>query len=470
MNKDGSYCVENLEYITDEQGNIILDGDSPKTQVMGENTGNKTIITPGEDDEENLPEVCKITPTDYYMSTNLNNKHTSFEKVGTSILNRLGFPAVSVPDLHRDMLYEAISEACEFFTKYAGFREEYLVIDSRLYEPNKGIRLDKLFSVASVQETHKTGVPQRFMNRSFDQRLERPKDVYVTKVRIPTIDYYVSNKEFELLEKNCKDIDRELLCHLKDLSHRFPNGIEELSIISGYLYEFLISKRGYTKEQFKKSKNQIVTEGGEELTIYAEDETYGQWREDLYYENSYDYDMMDYRKVVDVKNWYEGHSLSVTSLFSTEFALAEQAYYSYQFSIRGFDMVSWMNLNLMLDTRNKMLALNRDYKFDDYTQYLRFYPQPKPNTHFVGVIQAWVEKPLRDIIKERWVFKYALAICKTMIGNVRGRWGDVQMLGGGVVTGNKIGDEGNREMEKLEELLMTKNGYGDAPPPCFFIG
>ena len=417
-----------------------------------------------------MPDVCKITPTDYYMSTDLNSKHTSFEKVATSILNRLGYPAVAVPDVHRDMLYEAISEACEFFSKYAGFVEEYLVIDSRLYEPDRGIRLDKLFSVASVQATHQHGVPQKFINRGPDHRLERPRDVYVTKVRIPTIDYYIHEREFEILLKNCPDIDRELLCHLKDLSIRFPHGIEELSIITGFLYEFLITKRGYSKDQFKKSKNQIVTEGGEELTIYAEDETYGQWRDDLYYEKTYDYDIMDYRKVVDVKNWYEGSSFSITSLFSTEFALAEQAYYSYQFSIRGFDLTSWASLAFCLDTRKKLLALERDYRFDSYSQYLRFYPQPKPYTHFAGVIQAWVEKPLRDILKERWVFKYALAIVKTMIGNVRGKWGDVQMLGGGVVTGNRIGEEGNREMEKLEELLTTKNGYGDAPPPQFFIG
>lgn len=470
MSESGTYCEETLEYLEDENGVPIVDGETPHTQVMTENSGKKTLHTPGEDDEDSLPDVCKVTPTDYYMSTNLNNKHTSFEKVATSILNRLGYPAVGVPDVHRDMLFEAISEACEFFTKYAGFTEEYLVIDSRVYEPNKGIRLDKLFSIASIQESHSKGVNWRHIDRGPGQILERPRDVYVCKVAIPRNDYYISEKEFEMLEKNCAEVDRELLCHLKDISKRYPDGIEELSIISGFLYEFLISKRGYVKEQFKKSKNQIVTEGGEELTIYAEDEKHGQWREDLSYEKMYDYDIMDYRKVVDVKNWYEGTSLSITSLFSTEFALAEQAYYSYQFSIRGFDMVSWVNLNFMLDTRKKVLALDRDYKFNDYTQYLQFFPQPKPQTHFVGVIQAWVEKPLRDIIRERWVFKYALAIVKTMIGNVRGKWGDVQMLGGGVVTGNRIGDEGRQEMEKLEELLITQNGYGDAPPPAFFIG
>ena len=49
---------------------------------------------------------------------------------------------------------------------------------------------------------------------------------------IPAVDYYISEKEFSILEANCKSADKDLLCHLKDISRRYPDGIEELSIIA----------------------------------------------------------------------------------------------------------------------------------------------------------------------------------------------------------------------------------------------
>ena len=54
-----------------------------------------------------------------------------------------------------------------------------------------------------------------------------------------------------------------------------------------------------------------------------------------------------------------------------------------------------------IDTREKMLALRKDLVFDDRSQYLKMYPQPKRDK-FYGVLACYVEKPLRDIIKEQF--------------------------------------------------------------------
>ena len=43
---------------------------------------------------------------------------------------------------------------------------------------------------------------------------------------------------------------------------------------------------------------------------------------------------------------------------------------------------------------------------------------------FFGIVECWVERPLKDVLKEPWVFDYALAVCKEMIGRVRSKWGD----------------------------------------------
>jgi hypothetical protein len=58
---------------------------------------------------------------------------------------------------------------------------------------------------------------------------------------------------------------------------------------------------------------------------------------------------------------------------------------------------------------------------------------------FFGIVECWVERPLKDVLKEPWVFDYALALVKEMLGRVRSKWGDgVQMLGGGSLTGNAL--------------------------------
>jgi hypothetical protein len=57
-----------------------------------------------------------------------------------------------------------------------------------------------------------------------------------------------------------------------------------------------------------------------------------------------------------------------------------------------------------------------------------------------------------------------------MIGNSRGKWGDVQILGGGTLSGNTFAQQGQEEKKDLEQQLIEKRGFGEAEPPVFFIG
>ena len=458
--------IETIDILNTENGKRIL------TQFNETEIGEKSGIT--EKEIETVSDVCKVTPIDAYMSTSLNSKITSFDKLATRILNFLGYPAVSVPDLHRDQIYEAIAVACELYTKYAGYERQNLVFHSNMYEPSKGVRIDQLCTIASLEAWHDKGANYSAINKSHaDKLLRSNKDVYVTRVYIPKKDYYISEKDFEMLNTHCKEGDKEVICKLRDISIRFPDGIEELSVISSFLYEYLVTRRGYNKDQFKKSKNKVVTEGGEELTIYMEDEQLGQIRDDLYFENMYDYDIMDYRKVVGVYGYNEGSSTTMSSLFSFEAALASQTFFTYQYTMRGFDLVSWHGLAEWRKTRERLLATKRDWQFNEYTQYFTLSPQPasQPGTEFYGVVQCYVERPLRDIIKSPWVFKYAMACVKEILGRIRSKWGDsVALPGGGSLTGNALAQEGVQEKKDLEQLLMTTHGFGEAPPPLFFIG
>lgn len=438
--------------------------DSSSTPTVPPNPNNQ-----GSSDDE-TPDVCKITPLEAYMSSNLNSKIKSYEDLTTRILNILGFPATSVTDVHIDQIHEAISMAVEMFTRYAGYTQEIMVFDSRLYRPNVGIHLGNLYTVASLEKTHKHWGNQRWIDRGPDHMVKEPDDVYVTRRHIPKSAYFISHDEFEVMMQNCKKVDQDLLCYLKDVSERWPDGIEELSIINDTLYKFLVNRRGYKPEWFKKSKDKVVTEGGEKLTIYAEDEEFGRVRDPLYYSKTYDYDLMDYRKVKSVTNFKEMTSMSPMALFAGEMGMAEQAYFAWEFNNKGFSLVERHALGEWMDMREKILALDRKWNFDPYTQMLTLYPQPRPGTHSAAVIESYVERPLRHIIKDPWVYKYSLAIVKVMIGNIRGKWRDVQLLGGGVISGNRFTQEGNEEMRNLEQMLIEKRGFGSATPPVFIIG
>ncbi len=98
------------------------------------------------------------------------------------------------------------------------------------------------------------------------------------------------------------------------------------------------------------------------------------------------------------------------------------------------------------------------------------YPQPG-STIFYGVIGCYLERPIRDLIKEQWVYEYALALSKIVIGRVRGKFNNVSLLGGGTLNYDLLA-EGLEDKRQLEEKLLTgaSAGFGDADPPAFFIG
>ena len=102
------------------------------------------------------------------------------------------------------------------------------------------------------------------------------------------------------------------------------------------------------------------------------------------------------------------------------------------------------------------------------------YPQPNAsssNARFYGVISCYVERPVRDLIKELWVYQYALALTKIVVGRVRGKYTGTQLFGGGGLNADLL-QEGLNEKNELEQQLMTGSapGQGDSDPPLFFVG
>ena len=354
----------------------------------------------------------EITPISAFQSTNLNSKIASFSRLSERIMRALGAPMINV-EIHHDQLFENISLACEMFTKFAGYTEEYLVFDSDLYVDGKGVKLDELFSVTPY----------------FNKILNPSPTVYAATSSIPGSTFLAS----------------------PTLSATYVDGIFKNQILTSTNYLSVINFNATLANVFKSSSN------SQEKLV-----------------NSFDYDIMDYRKVVDIYDFEEGSTTGVNTLFTIEQTLAQQTYFSYAMGNYGFDLISWYVLKNWLETREKVLAQRRYFTFDDRTQYLVFYPPPRTpgsGSRFYGVIACYVERPLRDIIKEQWVYQYALALSKITVGNIRSKYQGTNLFGGGQINGTDILSQGLEEKNKLEEMIQTgPPGFGDAAPPMFFVG
>lgn len=326
-------------------------------------------------------------PTTAFYSTNLRSVVDNYNRLGQRICRSMGAPMINI-EIHQDQLNENIAIACEMYTKWAGYTTEYLVFNSDLYEKDKGIRLDVLFSLS--------------------------KD-FSGPIRV----------------KNVPD-DIRALYTLGKMIIGSPD--------KPYVYQV------------------FNPDDPSEISLL----------------NSYDYLVKDYRKVIAVVDFEEGSTTGVNTLFTIEQTLAQQTYFSYAMGNYGFDLVSWYVLKNWLDTREKVLSLKRDLLFDERTQYLKMTPQPgmASSTQFYGTIACYVERPLVDIIKEPWVYQYALALSKIAVGNVRGKITGTALFGGGQINYNDILQQGLREKETLENMLYTgaSPGMGGADPVMFFVG
>lgn len=276
-------------------------------------------------------------------STNANSKITSYGALTQRIRRQLGEPLINI-EIADEQVYDNIAIAMEYYTKYAGYTEEFLLFDSKKYERGVGLKVDTMINM--TPEMYKSETP---------------------------------------------------------------------GLSAGY-----------------------------------------------------DYDMESYRRILDCFSFNYGESTGINTLFTLEQAMAQQIYSSYMVGNFGFDLVSWEVLKGFIDTRTKVLAMTPHYRFDAKSQILRILPEPIPEQSYLGAVGCYIERPIKDIINERWIFRYATALTKITVANVRGKFSNTNLFGGGVVNYQDLMSQGLEERNALETEL--KNSYEDVTPSMFFIG
>jgi hypothetical protein len=276
-------------------------------------------------------------------STNFNSVITSYDSLAQRIRRQMGEPLVNV-EIANEQIYDCIAQAMEYFTKYAGYTEEFLIFDSLKYV--RGVGMDVATLINQTPEMYKSQTP---------------------------------------------------------------------GLSAGY-----------------------------------------------------DYDLNSYRRVLDCFAFTYGETTGINTLFTLEQAMAQQIYSSYMIGNFGFDLITWETLKGFIDTRNKVLAMTPHYRFDPKNQILRIIPEPIPDQSYLGVVGCYIERPVKDLINERWIYRYALALSKIIVGNVRGKFGGTNLFGGGQVNYQDFMSQGIAERDALEQEL--KNTYEDVTGAMFFIG
>lgn len=407
--------------------------------------------------------ACTIQPLSAFLSTNLNSKIETYDRLGDRIKRALGYPIVSL-EIHTDQLRENIQIAVEYFTKYAGFTKEYLIFDSDMYETNKGIRLDLLYTLANtnldtnarkVAGTNSLGPGAEFIGST-------PESVFVSTSSILSGNF--ADTKYPVYTGDTAVLSGSLSATFTTISGG-QNGIQQFELFDHTLVSTITSLSTVGGSAIGQTLTGLFTKTPRHTLTYQ-----GSASDATHFQNVFDYDIMDYRKVVDVTNFEEGSTTGINTLFTLEQTLAQQTYFSYALGNYGFDLVSWYTLKEWIDTREKILATKRDIKFDPRTQYMQMYPQPGDD-RFYGVISCYLEKPIRNVIMEQWIYEYALALSMITIGRVRGKFGSVNLLGGGALNYDLL-QEGQQKKAELEQKLLdgASPGLGDSDPTMFFVG
>jgi len=432
-------------------------------------------------------------------STYLANQVTTFQRMADRISYALGWPIVNL-ELHGNQVYTNIALAVEMFSKYAGYTEEHLVFDSDKYTRGKGLDIAELLTLtpeltstyeSTIEVTTKTTTEVATNSaKTFDAGSE---GTFISLFEFNVGDATVDPSEYTFtvtLNDSNAQVSKALVIAVSgDTSSNESADVSltqygDVFTTSTEIFE-VSSIPGLSSEQVGGSYTNAVSVGivlGSEMTkagsvnanrnaVSTDTTTTQQLTTQKPIIGNFDDLTRQKRKVIDVYSHEESSSSSLNTLFTIEQTLAQQTYFSYAMGNYGFDLISWYILKQWLETREKMLSTKRYFKFDERTQHLLLIPEPKTGERFYGCVSCYVEKPIRDIIKEPWVYQYALALTKITLGRVRGKFGNAQLFGG---TGLDVSilQEGLQEKKELEEMMTTGSttGFGDGAPPMFFVG
>jgi hypothetical protein len=430
----------------------------------------------------------------------------------------LGAPLVQI-EISDEQMYTCIDTACEFFTKFAGTTEEFLIFKSDLYIPGNGLPIGRLINqtpeLTSPENPDQQQFPQVYKEISassgtqytaiIGDGIRKEYDILhnlnTENVIIQIYDNISNEAVFTEVKIISPSMSRIIFnesigvnsfraviftgISASSYTSLLGNGVDNVFVVSHNLNSQNIIIQVYDQETNELvypsisniSPNQslisfkhpialnayrvvmlVSTASSGVNPIFAKTHSAG-----------WDFDMNNYRKVVDVYSFAEGNNSGINTLFSIEHTIAQQAYFGHLLGNVGYDLITWQALKGWLDLRDKVLALTPYLRFDPHSQMLRIIPEPNHSSApYYGLVGCHLQRPIKDIVSQLWVYRYTMALVKLAVANARGKYAGTSLFGGQTVSYQDLMSQGLAERDKLEDELMNK--HIDSNPVRFFIG
>jgi hypothetical protein len=130
-------------------------------------------------------------------------------------------------------------------------------------------------------------------------------------------------------------------------------------------------------------------------------------------------------------------------------------YFQDNFLMSNFSVGDFYLLQQNLEMMRKVLSQEGSWNVVD-NRFLQIYPIPVMNDTVIVQYRAINSNTIQPAYRN-FVQKYAVAVAKTVLGQVRGKYTNLPSPGGGAtLNGAALIDEGNKEIVKLEEELRNE--------------
>ena len=126
--------------------------------------------------------------------------------------------------------------------------------------------------------------------------------------------------------------------------------------------------------------------------------------------------------------------------------------------VGGF--ITYHNFHEFAELSRRMAGSNPDWSYNRKTKKLLLIPEPRRrDKNEIILLTAECEPPVDEIYGEEYFRRLVLANCKIMLGDIRAKFGSVQLVGGGNINAD-IGQEGRDELNQLIENILRDTSIG----------
>jgi hypothetical protein len=227
---------------------------------------------------------------------------------------------------------------------------------------------------------------------------------------------------------------------------------------------YIRTKLGYPKLRVELADSQIETNLYDALQLFREYSTgRGNTRSFLVLDlvvGQADYKLPDYVMQVG----YDKTSQTVSA-----WVLAQLSGYAASdvLSLKSFDMVSFYMLQQWLHYLKYITVSRFRLFFNVNSKVLHIAPVPDDSLTKL-FIEVFGQSPTDELLNERFIREYTLALCKITLGETRGKFQSLPGFNNAVsLNGETLKTEGKEEKEKLEDDLINQFKWSSPPFPVF---